>query len=134
MEPITAVLGTVVGYLAKKLRDSQAVKDFSNEFSEATVKWIKPLFLKEDDSPKEVLKNLQEKPESPARQKAAVSALEVALEDKPEAEQWLREMYDQIDKQAGGVGQYHIDNRGANIGQQNIGSTVHNKDNKNEFH
>jgi hypothetical protein len=50
MEPVstTTMIATVVGYLAKKLKDSKSVQDFFNDFTEASVKWIRPLFLKKD--------------------------------------------------------------------------------------
>ncbi len=95
MEPITttAMIATVVGYLAKTLKDNKSIEAFFNQFTEATVNWIRPIFLKEDDQPKEVLESLQQNPESAPRQKAAETALEIALEDMPHAEALLRDMY-----------------------------------------
>lgn len=98
MEPITtsAMIGTLTGYLAKKLRDNKSVQDFFSDFTEAAVNWIRPIFLKEDDKPKESLEILAEKPESEARQKAIASTIEVALEDNPGAKALLKEMYEII--------------------------------------
>ena len=119
------MIATVVGYLAKTLKDNKPIQDFFTEFTDAAVQWIKPVFLKEDEkTPKDVLAQLQEKPDSPARQDAAKSALAVELENNPQAEQALKELAAAIgQKEAGG---FNIDNREAKIGQQNIGSTVNN--------
>ena len=94
MEPltITALISTAVGYLAKKLKDNKSIQGFFDDFTEATVNWIKPIFIREDGTPKDVVKNLQEKPASPARQEAVKSTLAVAVEDNPQAEFMLREM------------------------------------------
>lgn len=96
MEPITttAMIATVVGYLAKTLKDNKSITDFFNNFTEATVNWIRPIFLKEDDQPKEVLEKLQQKPESPAKQDAVKAAIASELEDDPNAEAFLKEIYD----------------------------------------
>lgn len=98
MEPITttAMIGTVVGYLAKTLKDNKSIQDFFNNFTEATVKWIRPIFLKEDEQPKEVIEKLQQKPESPAKQEAVKAAIASELEDNPTIEAMLKEMYETI--------------------------------------
>jgi len=128
MEPITttAAISTVVGYLAKTLKDNKSIQDFFKDFTDATVAWIRPVFLKNDETPKEVLAHLQQNPDSQPRQDAAKNALAIELENNPEAEQFLKEMSDVIEQKHPGA--FNIDNRGAKIGQQNIGSTVTNKD------
>jgi len=118
------MLGTVVGYLAKTLKDNKSIQDFFKDFTDAAVAWIRPVFLKDDESPKEVLENLKQNPDSQPRQDAAKNALAIALEENPQAEKWLKEMSDAIQQKHPGL--FNIDNRGANIGQQNIGSTVTN--------
>ncbi len=97
MEPITttALISGVVGYLTKNLKENKTFTDFTKDFTSATVNWIRPLFLK-DDQPKEVLENLQQKPDSEARQKAAEAAIATHIEDNPTARQWLEEMYAEI--------------------------------------
>lgn len=122
------MIGTVVGYLAKSLKDNKALQDFFKEFSTETINWIKPLFIKEDNSPKEVVKKLQEKPDSTARQDAVKSAIAIELEDNPETKSKLQELYNAIQSKGEGGSTYNIDNRDAKIGQQNINSKVDNKD------
>jgi uncharacterized protein YqcC (DUF446 family) len=98
MEPITtsAMVGAVVVYLAQHLKSNKSIHDFFGNFTDASVKWIRPLFLKEDNQPQSLLENLSKNPESLPRQTAVTSALEVALEDDPQAEALLREMYETI--------------------------------------
>ena len=126
MEPVTtaAAISAVVGYLAKTLKDNQSIQDFFKDFTAATVAWIRPVFLKDDETPKDVLANLQQNPDSQPRQDAAKNALAIELENNPQAEQFLKEMADAIQQKHPGA--FNIDNRGAKIGQQNIGSRVTN--------
>ena len=94
MEPITTALAinAVVLYLAKKLADNKGISGFFNDFTEASVAWIKPVFLTEEGKEKEVIEKLQEKPDSAAKQNAVKAAIESELEDNPDAEQLLQEM------------------------------------------
>lgn len=97
MEP-TTMMRAVATYVAKKVSENKAVNGFLSDFSKASVNWIRPIFLKEDGTEKEVIQNLREKPESKARQKAIVSALEIGIEDNPKGEQYLKEIFEQIRK------------------------------------
>jgi hypothetical protein len=127
MEPVTAtaMIGTVVGYLAKKLADSKSFQDFTSEFSDAVVKWIKPIFLKEDDKPKEVLENLQKKPESLVRQDAVKAAIATNLEDNPSAEKLLAEMLAVInDKKAKGEAVSISNSKNVNTGNMSAGGSI----------
>ena len=94
MEPITTTvaINAVVLYLAKKLADNKGISGFFNDFTEASVAWIKPVFLTEEGKEKEVIEKLQEKPDSAAKQNAVKAAIESELEDNPDAEQLLQEM------------------------------------------
>lgn len=83
MEPIT--LGLIVGYLAKKLKDNKSLQDFFNDFTTESVKWIRPLFLKEDGTEEKIIQKLKENPESTAKQDAVKALLASELEDHPEA-------------------------------------------------
>lgn len=100
MEPITtsAMIGGIVSFLATKLSKDKSINNFLSEFSEATVNWIKPLFLKEDGTEKEIVQNLKDKPESAARKKAVESAFEIALEEDESAEKHIKEMFEKMSK------------------------------------
>lgn len=97
MEPITVMAGTVVGYLAKQLADNKSFKEFAAEFSDAAIKWIKPLFLKEDQTPKDVLSDLQNQPASEAKQHLAREVIKADLMDNKDALALLQEMAAVID-------------------------------------
>lgn len=87
------MIGTIVGYLAKQLKDNQSIQAFFNDFTTETVKWIRPIFLKDDGNPKELIANLEKNPESQPRQNAIKNALEIRLEDNPDLEKILKSMY-----------------------------------------
>jgi hypothetical protein len=94
MEPITTTVAitSVVTYLAKKLKDNASIQEFFSDFTEATVNWIKPIFIKEDGTEEKVVQKLKENPESEIKQNALKTAIESEIEDNPEAEKWIKEM------------------------------------------
>ena len=102
MEPITttAMIGTVVGYLAKTLKENKSVKDFFSDFTGATVDWIRPIFLIDDDKPKEIIEDLKADPEEKLNADAVENAIAKALKNKPDLEQQLKAMYEQLQKKA----------------------------------
>ncbi len=102
MEPITttAMIGTVVGYLAKTLKENKSVKDFFSDFTGATVAWIRPIFLIDDDKPKEIIEDLKADPEEKLNTDAVENAIAKALKNKPDLEQHLKAMYEQLQEKA----------------------------------
>ena len=98
MEPITtsAMIAGIVSFMGTKLSKDKSLNKFFAQFSEATVNWIKPLFLEEDGTEKEIIKKLKDKPASSGRQNMVKSALEIGLEDSPAAEQYIKEMFEKI--------------------------------------
>ncbi|MPR35545.1 hypothetical protein [Salmonirosea aquatica] len=102
MEPITttAMISAVVTYLAKKLKDNESVQDFFSDFTEATVNWIKPIFITEDKKPKEIIEDLKADPADELNTGAVENALAKALKRNPEAEADLKAMYDSLQAKA----------------------------------
>lgn len=96
----TAMIGAVVGYLAKKMKDNQSIHDFFTDFTEASVKWVRPIFLTDDAKPKEILTDLQEAPSDKLNTDAVENALAKILKKDPAMEKSLREMYETILKKA----------------------------------
>lgn len=94
----TEMIGGIVSYLGKYFSKDRSINNFISDFSEATINWIKPLFLKEDESEKDIIKKLKEKPESKARQKAVESVIEIELEDNPKAEEYIKEIFEKVSK------------------------------------
>ena len=121
MEPLTtsAMIGGIVTYLGDKLSKDKSVNNFLSEFKEATVNWIKPIFLKDDGSEKEIIQKLKEKPESMARKKALESVIEIEIEDNPEASAYIKEIFDGISKTKEGE---HIVNKISNSKNVNTGN------------
>jgi len=100
MEPTTAMIGTLVGYLAKKLKDNNSVQDFFNDFTDATVRWIRPLFLKDENHYEKIIEDLLKNPNSPIKQQQVETAIASHLEDCPDDEQHLKSMYQQLQAKA----------------------------------
>ncbi len=98
MEPITttAMIGTVTGYLVKTLKENKSVKDFFNDFTAGTVKWIRPLFLRDENQYEKIIEDLIKNPNSPIKQQQVETAIASHLEDNPADEQQLQEMYEKI--------------------------------------
>ena len=90
------MIGTVVGYLAKKLKDNKSVKDFFLDFTSATVKWIRPIFLTDDDKHKEILEDLKADPTEKLNKDAVENAIAKILKKDPQGEVFLKEMYNSI--------------------------------------
>ena len=125
MEPLTtsAMIGGIVAFLGEKLSKDKSINSFLSEFTGATLKWIKPIFLKEDGTEKEITRGLKEKPESDARKKAVESAIEIELEDTPEAAAYIKEIFEKISKTEEGdrIVNNIINSKNVNTGNVNTG-------------
>ncbi len=125
MEPLTtsAVIGGLVTYLAKKLGDHKNVKDFLKDFSQATVDWVRPLFLTDDGEETEAVTALREKPGSESRQLAVQSQLAGAVEDQPALEQRLRAMFEEMrqTEEGGRIANQILNSKNVNTGNVNTG-------------
>jgi len=126
MEPLTTstMIASIAAYLGGRLSKDKSIDNFISEFSEATVNWIKPLFLKEDDTEKEIIKNLKDKPASEARKAAVESAIKVGLEDTPEAKDYIKEIFEKISitEEGGKIVNNIINSKNVNTGNVNTGS------------
>lgn len=95
MEPITATALVLLGkHLAEKGLE-KAFETTGEEVSKNAVNWIKNLF-KKDDQTREELIQLQGKPNSPARLNAVKAVIERDLEENPDAEKYLQEIYNKV--------------------------------------
>jgi len=92
----TEMIGKIVAFIGERFSKGKSINAFILDFSDATMNWIKPLFLKDDGSEKEIIENLKEKPESKARQKAVESIMEIELEDNPKAEKYIKEIFEKV--------------------------------------
>ena len=91
MEPITTstMIGGIVAYLGGRLSKEKSITSFISEFTEATVNWIQPLFLKADNEPKEMIKNMIDEPKEPLYQDTVKNAMSIAVKKNPEAEKYI---------------------------------------------
>ena len=117
MEPITttAIISTIVGYLAKTIKENKTFDDFTKDFTSATINWIRPLFIR-DDKPNEVLEKLTTNPESETKQKMAQTVLESELEDNPKAKDFLQEMYEKLTGEKATTNTTNSNSSGINTG------------------
>ena len=123
MEPLTtsAMIGGIVAYLGGKLSKDKSINSFLSEFTEATINWLKPIFLKDDGTEKEIIQSLKEKPESVSRKKAVESAFEIVIEDNPEAKTYIKDIFEKISKteEGGKIINNIINSRNVNTGNVN---------------
>ena len=92
MFTITATSAAIATYLATKLKENKSITDFFNNFTEASVNWIKPIFLKSDGTEKKAIENLIAKPDDKNAQQAIQTLIEAKAEDDPNGEAILKEM------------------------------------------
>jgi len=95
MEPITT---TALVLLGKHLAEKGLEKAFDKtveEVSKNAVNWIKNLFTKDGKTRNELIE-LQEKPDSPARLNSVKAVIERDLEENPESEKYLQEIYNKV--------------------------------------
>ncbi|MGG7035475.1 MAG: hypothetical protein ACI7YS_09820 [Flavobacterium sp.] len=95
MEPITT---TALVLLGKHLAEKGLEKAFDTtveEVSKNAVNLIKNLFTKDGKTRNELIE-LQEKPDSPARLNAVKAVIERDLEENPESEKYLKEIYNKV--------------------------------------
>lgn len=117
------MIGGFVTYLGNKLAKNESINSFFSEFTDASVNWIKPLFLTEEGTEKEMIQKLKEKPDSKARKKAVESALEIELEDNPNAEAHLKAIFEQLSKteEGGKIVTTITNSKNVNTGNVNTG-------------
>lgn len=98
MEPLTttAMIGAVVGYLAKKLKDNKSLQDFFGDFTDATVQWVRPLFLKADNEYEKIITDLIKNPDSNVKRQMVENTIASHLEDTPDDEAKLKAMYEEL--------------------------------------
>ncbi len=125
MEPITtsAMIGGIVSYLGTQFAKNKSISGFLSDFTEATVNWIKPLFIKEDGSLQKETEKLKDKPESESKKNALKAMLASELEDNPDAEAFIREIFEKITKtdEGGKIVTNIINSKNVNTGNVNTG-------------
>ena len=101
MEPVTTLISAAVGYMVKTISGAKSFKDFTEDFSKATIDWIRPIFLTDEEEPKEVLADLQKEPNDKLNIQAAENAIAKAIRNEPSLEVKLRELVNEIREKSG---------------------------------
>ncbi|MGB1204152.1 MAG: hypothetical protein ACPG5B_00830 [Chitinophagales bacterium] len=96
-----AMIGAVVTYLAKKLKDNKSVNDFFSDFTGATVDWLRPVFLTDDDEVKEVVRDLAAEPNDELNINDTKNKIAKTIKRNPNLETSLKALYDEIVKKEG---------------------------------
>lgn len=86
----------IVGQLAKHLKEDKTVNSFFDDFTAATVEWLRPLFLVEEDKPTSAVKKLINGPESTTKQELLKAIILAEIEDEPLLEQKSITLAEQI--------------------------------------
>lgn len=132
MEPTSAMITAVVGYMAKKLKDNRSVNELFDDFTDKTTRWIRKVLFKEDNQPKEVLEDLKDDPEDELNTKAAENTLAKALRKDPEAGEYLKTMYELLQQKAAKGESISIEkSKNVNTGTIQAGGNVTIGDSKN---
>ena len=92
MFTIESAAVAITDYLAKSLKENGSIKTFFSEFTDATVAWIKPIFLKADDSEKKVIKDLITNSDDKAIHEKVKTLIEAKAEEDDNALAILTEM------------------------------------------
>lgn len=119
------MISGIVGYLAKTIKDNKPVQDFFKDFTTASVGWIRPLFLKGDNEYEKIIEDLFKNPDSPVKQDVIKTAIASHLEDNPNDEDFLKEMYEALQAKAGrGEGISIVNSKNVNTGTITAGGSV----------
>ena len=110
MFTITAAAAAITGYLAKSLKENKSIASFFTDFTDASVSWIKPVFLKENGESKKALKDLEQNPDDKTLQDELQKRIEIAAEDDDNALAILNDMVKIIAEKTGQTFTTHGDN------------------------
>lgn len=88
----TAAITALVTSLAKKGLE-KAFETTGEKLTEGALNWIKSIFY-DEDKPKPMVNDLIQNPDSEARRKAIESLVNIDLEDHPDNEKFLHEVYE----------------------------------------
>ena len=111
-----------VGYLVYGIKEDKGLNKFSNDFLGAFVRWVSPVFLKDDKTEKDALTDLKANPDDKHNQKVAQALIEKYLDKHPDQEQVLTNLLKSLqeNKVAPGVQQINF-SLGDNIHIGSIG-------------
>lgn len=121
MDDTTMILAAT--YLGSKLLDG-SLEALGGELSKGALNWVKSRFFKEDNSPNEVLADLQSNPDDADNRDAVRILLSKAVKKDPDAEQWLQEIYALAQKQMVPSNNTIVNSKNVVTGNINAGRSV----------
>jgi hypothetical protein len=92
-----AMVGGIVTYIGTQFAKNESISGFIGDLSTETVNWIKPLFLKGDGTLQKEVQRLKDNPTDTKKQGVEL-LLKSELEDNPNAEKYIKEIFEKIAK------------------------------------
>jgi len=78
-----AIIGTFVSKLSNYLSKNNSFIKFLDDFTDATIDWIRPLFLKDDGEVNKVMNDLETRPDDTLNQDDVKTTIAKFLRDNP---------------------------------------------------
>ena len=105
MEPVTTtvMIGGIVAYLGKQLAQNKSLSNLVSKCTDATVNWTRKLFGMNNDQRPEPMKKLIENPDSEAKKSVVEGMILSELEDDPNVEKYIKDIFEQIKQTAEGA-------------------------------
>jgi hypothetical protein len=97
MDPVTTT-AAIGGIIVKYLSENNSVKSFLSELTDETVKWIKPLFLREDESPTDLTINIEEEPSSEINIDEISTAIKRKANKTQDGDEVIERIYAELEK------------------------------------
>ncbi len=91
----------ITDYLARNLKENKSIANLLADFTDASVAWIRPVFLKEDGTEKKIVKDLTENPDDTKLHDKVKTLIEDRAEDDDKALQLLTDMVAKIVEKTG---------------------------------
>jgi hypothetical protein len=85
MSTISTAAAAIAEYLAHSLKTNSSIAAFLGDFTDATVAWLRPVFLKDDGTEKKVVKDLQADPDDKKLHEKVQTLIEAKAEDDEDA-------------------------------------------------
>ncbi|MFT6138780.1 MAG: putative nucleic acid-binding protein [Spirosomataceae bacterium] len=97
MEPVstTVLIGEI---LVKYLSENNSVKSFLNELTDESVKWLKPFFLREDESPTDLTMNIEGEPANELNIDEISTALKRKASKTEDGDEVIKRIYAELEE------------------------------------
>ena len=93
----SAIIGTFVGKLSSYLKENKSFSKFIHDFADATIDWIRPLFLNDSGEPKKAMKDLETSPDDSLNQDDVKTTIAKFIRENPNKIDTLKLLIDKLD-------------------------------------